>query len=140
MRNFMGAAVVLCALAITAGASGAAAGQAAVIPVPANVRAEGLPPIPASLADDLAPYAGSRRALLLAWHPTERRILIWTTFGNGGQIHSVAGPGMARRQLTFFKEGVPPPSPLSPGAWYAPGGASFVFARDADGGAETAQL
>ncbi|MEO8521907.1 MAG: prolyl oligopeptidase family serine peptidase [Acidobacteriota bacterium] len=149
MRHSMRAAVVLCALAILPGASGGAAARqdapgarpsSATMPVPANVRAEGLPPIPASLAEDLAPYAGSRRALLLGWHPTERRTLIWTTFGNVGQIHSVAGPGMARRQLTFFKEGVPPPSPLSPGAWYAPGGGSFVFARDAGGGAETTQL
>ena len=58
-----------------------------------TVRAEGLPPLPAALADALLPYASSRHALRLGWHPRERRLLIWTTFGNVGQIHAVAGPG-----------------------------------------------
>ena len=73
---------------------------------PPNVKAEGLPPIPASIVQDLAPYASSRRALLLGWHPTRREILITTAFdGNTFQIHSVAGPGMDRQQLTFFPTG-----------------------------------
>ena len=29
------------------------------VPVPANVKAQGLPPIPASIVQDLAPYASS---------------------------------------------------------------------------------
>jgi len=110
------------------------------VPVPANVRAVGLPPIPASLPDALVPYGSSRRALLLAWHPLRREMLIWTTFGNVGQIHSVAGPGMDRRQLTFFREGVSAPLPQGRSAWYAPDGGSFIFARDSGGGAETMQL
>src|SRR5574338_886405 len=48
------------------------------LPVPANVKAEGLPPIPASIVQELAPYASSRRALLLGWHPSRREILITT--------------------------------------------------------------
>lgn len=113
---------------------------AGIMPVPANVKAEGLPPIPSSLADALAPYAASRRALLLAWHPTDRRMLIWTTFGNVGQIHSVAGPGMDRRQLTFFRDGVPAPPASGGGAWYEPGGRYFLFSKDTGGGAETTQI
>ena len=113
---------------------------AAVIPVPANVRADGLPPIPASLPDALLPYGSSRRALLLGWHPLRREILIWTALANVGQIHSVAGPGMDRRQLTFFREGVTAPLPQSTAAWYAPGGEYFLFAKDTGGGAETTQL
>ena len=77
-----------------------------LLPVPANVKAAGLPPIPASIVQDLAPYASSRRALLFGWHPTRREILITTAFdGNTFQIHSVAGPGMDRQQLTFFPTG-----------------------------------
>src|SRR5215210_3207055 len=53
-------------------------GGAGVVPVPQNVRAEGLPPVPASLPDALLPYGSSRRALMLAWHPTRRELLIWT--------------------------------------------------------------
>ncbi len=148
MRKFVRTGVLACAVAAAAmpavrhlradQTNPAAAG--AVVPVPANVRAEGLLPIPASLPDALLPYGSSRRALLLGWHPTRREILIWTALGNVGQIHSVAGPAMDRRQLTFFREGVTAPLPQSTAAWYAPGGGYFLFAKDTGGGAETTQL
>ena len=109
---------------------------AAVLPVPPNVKAEGLPPIPASIPEDLAPYGAFRRAVLLGWHPTRREILISTIFGNVPQIHSVAGPGMDRRQVTFFRDGLP----ATGGASYGPGGSYFVFGKDSGGGAETMQL
>ncbi len=148
MRKCVRAGVLVCALAVAGDlreldarqVAPAAVHAGAVIPVPGTVKADGLPAIPASVADALQPYAASRRALLLAWHPVERRMLVWTTFGNVGQIHSVAGPGMDRRQLTFFREGVPAPPALSTGAWYAPGGGSFLFLKDTGGGAETSQL
>ena len=84
---------------------GPPATPAAVLPVPPNVKAEGLSPIPASIPEDLAPYGAFRRAMFLGWHPTRREILISTIFGNVPQIHSVAGPGMDRRQVTFFRDG-----------------------------------
>ena len=108
--------------------------------IPATVRATGVPPIPASLADALLPYGSSRRAILLGWHPQRREMLIWTRLGEAGQIHSVAGPGMDRRQLTFFREGVSAPLPHTTSAWYDPRGEYFLFARDTGGGAETMQL
>jgi dipeptidyl aminopeptidase/acylaminoacyl peptidase len=113
------------------------AAPAAFLPVPPNVKAEGMPPVPASIPDALAPYGGFRRAQFLAWHPTRREILISTIFGNVPQIHSVAGPGMDRRQVTFFREGLPAVGGF---AAYEPGGAYFVFGRDSGGGAETQQL
>lgn len=150
MRKSARAGVLVCALAAVGiraaehppieQSTSSSAAASAVVPVPANVRAEGVPPIPASLPDALLPYGSSRRALLLGWHPLRRELLIWTTFGNVGQIHSVAGPGMDRRQLTFFREGVSAPLPQAAGAWYAPGGAYFIFAKDTGGGAETMQL
>ena len=111
----------------------------AFLPVPPNVKAEGLPPIPASIVQDLAPYGSSRRAVMLGWHPSRREILITTAFdGNTFQIHSVAGPGMDRRQLTFLPDGVPPPPQA--GAWYAPDASYFVFNKDSTRGSETMQL
>jgi dipeptidyl aminopeptidase/acylaminoacyl peptidase len=112
------------------------------LPVPANVKADGLPPIPASIVQDLAPYAASRRAVLLGWHPTRREILIATAFGDTYQVHSVAGPGMDRQQLTFFPRGVPVPGPPPPdsGAWYAPDGSYLVVSQDASRGGEAIQL
>src|ERR1051325_11197968 len=101
--------------------------------VPANVKAEGLPPIPASIVQDLAPYAASRRALLLGWHPSRREILMTTALGDTFQIHSVAGPGMDRHQLRFLPGGV---RPSNVGAWYSPDGSYFVFSKDATSGTE----
>jgi dipeptidyl aminopeptidase/acylaminoacyl peptidase len=108
--------------------------QEAVLPVPPNVKAEGVPPIPLGLADDVSRYGEFRSADLLAWHPTERRILISTTFGNVPQIHEVRGPGAARTQLTFYRDGV------TGGAWFGPGGGHFVFRKDTAGGGEAMQL
>lgn len=115
------------------------------LPVPANVRAEGLSPVPASIVQDLAPYASSRRAMVLDWHPTRREILITTAFdGNTFQIHSVAGPGMDRQQLTFFPTGagvaVNSVAVNNAGAWYAPDASYFVFNKDSTSGGETTQL
>src|SRR5258705_406321 len=102
------------------------------LPVPPNVKAEGLLPIPASIVQDLAPYASSRRALLFGWHPTRREILITTAFdGNTFQIHSVAGPGMDRQQLTFFPTGAGIAAGSVAvglvGAWDSPDGSAVVF-------------
>ena len=115
------------------------------LPVPANVKAEGLPPIPASIVQDLAPYASSRRAMALDWHPTRREILITTAFdGNTFQIHSVAGPGMDRQQLTFFPTGnglaLNSVANNTVGASYAPDASYFVFNKDSSSGGETMQL
>jgi dipeptidyl aminopeptidase/acylaminoacyl peptidase len=115
------------------------------LPVPPNVKAEGLPPIPASIVQDLAPYASSRRALLLGWHPSRREILVTTAFeGNTFQIHSVAGPGMDRQQLTFFPTGAGISAggvtTGTVGAWYSPDGSYVLFSKDSTSGGEAMQL
>ena len=56
--------------------------QEAVLPIPANVKAEGVPPIPLQLVDAVSRYGEFRSADLLDWHPTERRMLVSTAFGN----------------------------------------------------------
>ena len=127
MRQLL-CAILYCTLAVRASA------QEAVLPVPGNVKAEGVPPISLVLVDAVSRYGEFRSANLLAWHPTERRILISTTFGNVPQIHDVAGPGAARTQLTFYRDGV------TGGAWFAPSGRYFVFRKDTAGGGEAMQL
>ena len=110
------------------------------LPVPANITAEGLSPIPRSIVSELAPYVSSRRAMILGWHPTRREILITTAFdGNTFQIHSVAGPGMDRQQLTFFPTGGGVAA-NSVSASYAPDGSYFVYTKDSSRGGETMQL
>jgi dipeptidyl aminopeptidase/acylaminoacyl peptidase len=108
--------------------------QEPVFPVPPNVKAEGVPPIPLQLADAVARYGEFRSADLLDWHPIERRMLVSTAFGNVPQIHEVRGAGMARTQLTFYRDGV------AGGAWFAPSGKYFVFRKDTSGGGEAQQL
>ena len=115
-----------------------AAAQTPVIAVPEKIKAEGLPPIPQTIADDLSRYANFREAQFLAWHPTKQQILIQTTFGAFPQLHVVDGPGRARTQLTFFPDGI---SREFAWARFDPAdGATVLLRKDTGGGKETNQL
>jgi dipeptidyl aminopeptidase/acylaminoacyl peptidase len=93
-----------------------------------NLVVQGIPKIPAALAEAVARYTEFRSATLQSWHPTRREMLISTRFGVTNQIHRVAMPGGARTQLTFFPDRVA-------GASYEPrNGDYFVFAKDVGGG------
>ncbi|MGA8554334.1 MAG: prolyl oligopeptidase family serine peptidase [Candidatus Acidiferrales bacterium] len=93
-----------------------------------NLVVEGIPPIPASLAEKADRYTNFRAALFASWHPTRREMLIATRFGDTFQIHSVKMPGGARTQLTFYRDNVRM-------AYFPPkGGDSFVFSKDIGGG------
>jgi dipeptidyl aminopeptidase/acylaminoacyl peptidase len=109
-------------------------GQTLSLAIPDRAKVDGLPPIPMSIVDGVAPYAQFRQARLLGWHPTERRLLVSTAFGNVTQVHEVRTPGGARTQLTFFRDGV------TGGASYAPGGRYVVVRKDTSGGGEAMQL
>jgi dipeptidyl aminopeptidase/acylaminoacyl peptidase len=110
--------------------------QEPALPVPPNVAVDGVPPIPMKLVSAVAPYGQFRRAQLVAWHPTERRVVITTTFAAVPQLHEVKFPGGARTQLTFFADGVS----LRPGAAFLPRGDAIVFQKDTAGGGEANQL
>jgi dipeptidyl aminopeptidase/acylaminoacyl peptidase len=110
----------------------AAPGAATIAPT-ANLVADGVPPVPAAVAAAVRRYTEARAASLADWHPTERALLVSTRFGNTPQLHLVAAPLGARRQLTFYDE------PIT-GATYEPRtGRYFVFAKDV-GGNEFGQL
>jgi dipeptidyl aminopeptidase/acylaminoacyl peptidase len=109
------------------------AGQGATLPVPANIKVDGLPPVPASIAAKLRPYGQFRRAELLSWHPTRRAMLVSTTTGTAPQVHAVDAPGKPAMPLTSLPDGV------RGAAAYGPAGDWFVYRKDA-GGAETYQL
>src|SRR5688500_4988154 len=95
-------------------AGGVLASQDAVVPVPANVRAEGLPPIPASIAAKLAPYGQFRRAVLLSWHPSKRAMLVTATTASTPQVHSVDAPATTPRPVTSVADGVTGTASYSP--------------------------
>jgi dipeptidyl aminopeptidase/acylaminoacyl peptidase len=110
-----------------------AAQRAATLAPGDNLVIDGIPPLPASLAEQVRRYTEYRSAGLVGWHPVRRAILISTRFGNTNQLHRVETPGGARTQLTFFEE------PVAGGTYEPRTGKYLVFSRDA-GGNEFAQL
>ncbi|MGH9308147.1 MAG: S9 family peptidase [Vicinamibacterales bacterium] len=129
MHSFRNCAVIA---AVTA-ASLTAAAQSRTIAPADNLVVEGIPAIPASLADDVRRYTESRPAGFDDWHPTRREMLITTRFGNTPQIHLVKMPGGARTQQTFYNE------PIGTASFEPQQGRYFVFTKDV-GGNEFAQL
>src|SRR5256885_14760957 len=93
-----------------------------------NPVVEGIPKIPASLAETVERYTNFRGASLGSWDPVKREMLISTRFADTTQIHLVKMPGGARTQLAFYHDSVS-------GAEYSPvKNDSFVFAKDVGGG------
>ncbi len=93
-----------------------------------NLVVEGIPKIPAALADKAGRYSDFRAASFESWDPDRREMLIETRFGDTAQVHQVKAPGAARTQLTFFPDRVAE-------AIYPPvNGNSFLFMKDVGGG------
>jgi len=118
------------ALSLTA-APALAQDAAQIAPKPAALVADGLPPVPQALVDRTRPYMEFRTASFQDWDPQTKSMLVSTRFGNVAQLHSVAGPLMARRQISFEAEPI--------GGTYLPGDGTLVVAKD-KGGDEFYQL
>src|SRR5207248_3002850 len=102
--------------------------QTGAIPPGDNLVTDGVPPVPASIAEAARRYSEFRSAAFWDWHPTRREMLIGTRFGDALELHRVRLPGGARTQLTFFAD------PVS-GASYQPGdGRYIVLSKDVGGG------
>ena len=119
-------------LLLACGAAGVR-GQEPVLRPAENLVAEGIPPIPVALADEVRRYTESRGASFVGWHPRGVELLVATRFGATNQIHAVRSAGGARRQLTFFAE------PVNVAEWDPREAAFLLFTRDA-GGNEFAQM
>jgi dipeptidyl aminopeptidase/acylaminoacyl peptidase len=105
-----------------------AAAQEPAIAPGENLIVDGVPPIPASLADTAGRYSSYRGATLADWHPSRREMLIATRFGDTPQLHLVKMPGGERQQLTFFADAV------GNGTFHPNGGDYIVFSKDVGGG------
>ena len=93
-----------------------------------NLLVDGVPSIPASMADTAGRYSSYRGATLADWHPTRRELLIATRFGDTPQLHLVKMPGGERQQLTFYADAV------ASGTFHPNGGDYIVFSKDIGGG------
>src|SRR2546430_7099145 len=102
--------------------------QEPVIAPADNLLVDGVPKIPASLAETAGRYGSYRSANLADWHPTKREMLIATRFGDTPQLHLVKMPGGTRQQLTFFADSV------GAGRFHPNGGDYILFAKDIGGG------
>jgi dipeptidyl aminopeptidase/acylaminoacyl peptidase len=102
--------------------------QEAVIAPADNLVVDGVPKIPASIAETAGKYASYRSANLADWHPTMREMLIATRFAETPQLHLVKMPGGERQQLTFFADAV------GGGRFHPNGGDYILFAKDIGGG------
>ncbi|HAN64777.1 MAG TPA: peptidase S9, prolyl oligopeptidase [Chitinophagaceae bacterium] len=111
----------------------ALAQQPAVIAPGNNLIVDGIPSIPLSIKEEMQFYSESRSAGFAGWHPINRSMLISTRFGNTNQLHQLAMPMGARRQMTFFEDAV------SSGSYEPLQGKYVIFSKDA-GGNEFAQL
>jgi dipeptidyl aminopeptidase/acylaminoacyl peptidase len=103
------------------------------VPKPAALIADGMPEVPLELAAETRPYMEFRTAGFVGWHPTDRSMLIATRFGNTAQLHRVAQPMGARKQVSFEAE------PIGGGGWAPKKGDVFVTGKDI-GGNEFYQL
>lgn len=102
--------------------------QQTAVPPPENLVVEGVPPVPASVAELAGRYSENRSAFPSDWHPQRRELLIGTRFANTYQAHLVKMPAGARQQLTFFNE------PVYGGKFQPASGDYIVFQKDIGGG------
>jgi Tol biopolymer transport system component len=102
--------------------------QDSVIAPADNLIVDGVPKIPAALAETAGRYGSYRSASLADWHPTKREMLIATRFADTPQLHRVKTPGGARQQLTFFADSV------GSGRFHPNGGDYILFSKDIGGG------
>jgi dipeptidyl aminopeptidase/acylaminoacyl peptidase len=98
------------------------------VPKPAALIADGIPVIPDELAVKTRPYMEFRTAGFVGWHPTDKSMLIATRFGNTAQLHRVAAPMMARKQISFEAE------PVGNGSWAPKRGDIMLVQKDVGGG------
>lgn len=97
-----------------------------------NLVYDGIPGGPLPIKERLNQYENVRSASLQGWLRDDQGLLISTRFGDSTQLHTVAAPLHARRQITFYDE------PVS-SAHTRPKRNEIVFLRDV-GGNELSQI
>lgn len=73
---------------------------------PAALVLDGVPPVPAELAQKLHPYNEFHTHHLLSWHPTKREMLVARRLTATIQVHRVPDPGAPPEPITDFADTV----------------------------------
>ena len=121
----------------TPGGSTASGGStsAAVVAPNANLVVQGIPPVPAGLAEQVAKYTDFRGHSFVEWHPTLREMLVShrKAGGSTAQLFRVAAPLAEPEALTDGNEPVRSAS-------YEPLKGEYVVFERSSGGDEAAQV
>ena len=107
----------------------AAPDGAASIPPNANLVTQGIPPIPASIAEQVAKYTDFRGHRFVDWHPARREMLVSYLQAGAStpQLFRVASPMAEPEQLTDTSE------PVRSASYEPRDGRYIVFARGTGG-------
>ena len=100
-----------------------------------NLVAQGIPPVPRRLVDEVARYTDFRGHRFVDWHPLRSEMLVSTRKAGGDttQIFRIAAPLAEPEQLTDFSEPVRTAS-------YEPMRGDYIVFERSTGGDEAAQL
>ncbi len=100
----------------------------------ANLHAENIPPIPASLVQALRPYNDFRPVAFVAWHPSRKEMLVRQRVQGAStvQLHWLKSPGAALKPATQH------PDPIGPATLSRDG--KFIVYAASKGGSEQFQL
>ena len=92
-----------------------------VVTPPASLVLEGIPAIPAEIAQNLRPYGEFRPHGLMSWHPTKREMLVRRRLNATTQVHHITVPLTTPQPLTDF------PNAIASAAYQPTHGEYFVF-------------
>jgi len=104
----------------------AVAQQASMTP-PAALGLENVPPIPLSLAAEVAKYTEFKPIGLADWHPTRLEMLVSQRHKNTTQIYRLPKPGAALELLTDY------PEPVRNATYQPTRGDYLLFGKDSGG-------
>ena len=130
---FRAATLAALALALVAPASADEEPAPALVKPPAALVLDGVPPVPARLAEKLVPYGEFRASAMLSWHPARREILVRRRLNATNQAHVVKEPGVAPDPVTDFPDAVSYAS-------YEPSKGDYLVFTRAEGGNEVFRL
>ncbi|SHH71516.1 prolyl oligopeptidase family serine peptidase [Massilia sp. CF038] len=116
------------ALSVLAALSCASAfAQEPVLPAPAAMVLENVPPVSASVAADIARYNDFKPTAFAAWHPKKLEMILVRRHNNTPQLFQLAKPGAPLTLLTDY------PEPVRAARYQPRLGKYYVFNKDAGG-------